>query len=89
MIHIEDEEMGISYQDAGPWRSYHLSASGKNLEECLADAHIFEIDQDGGELGDFKLGDAPGEIFKRGVQMIERELIKEFNERVKESEATK
>ncbi len=47
---IEDAEMQTEYCDAGPWRSYRLDTHGNSLHECLVNATITAVDQDGGEL---------------------------------------
>lgn len=70
-----DTDVGISYQDEGPWRSYQLTASGDSLEELLADASISEIDQDGGDLDHYPLEDATNEIQDEATKLLE-ELVK-------------
>ncbi len=70
-----DTDLGVSYQDEGPWRSYQLTASGDTLEELLEDANIAEIDQDGGDLDFYPLEDASNEVEKQATKLIE-ELIK-------------
>lgn len=72
MVDIDDLELGISYQDAGPWRSYHLTAIGGTIEEAIEDASISEIDQDGGELCTYALEDAPEDVYKRSEEVIKR-----------------
>lgn len=67
---VIDKELNVVYQDAGPWRSYTLSAEGESLEELLDSAHIFEIDQDGGNLGDFSLSNAPNNLYKEALEFI-------------------
>lgn len=42
------------FADAGAWRSYDLQASGDTLEELFDDSHVFEVDQDGGDITDYK-----------------------------------
>jgi hypothetical protein len=69
MIRIE-QDMDISYQDAGPWRSYHLDTYGNSVEELCENATIAEIDQDGGELDCYGYDDAWGEVQKRAREMI-------------------
>ena len=54
---IQYEDLGISFQDAGPWRSYELSARGNTLEEMLEDATISETDQDGGTIDCYGLNE--------------------------------
>lgn len=57
-------ELGVEYRDAGPWRSYELTAEGSTYLELLDDATIAEIDQDGGELAVYGLDDAPNEVIE-------------------------
>jgi hypothetical protein len=60
---IPDGDLGISYQDEGPWRSYEISdARGNTREEFLESLAISEVDQDGGELDTYGFADAPCEV---------------------------
>jgi hypothetical protein len=70
-----DTDVGVSYQDEGPWRSYQLTASGDSLEELLISAEIAEIDQDGGDLDLYSLEDAPNEVQDLSLELL-RELVK-------------
>lgn len=65
-----DEDLGIMYQDSGPWRSYQLTASGNTFEELLEDATISEVDQDGGELNCYGLDDADTEVERETIKLI-------------------
>lgn len=49
-----DSDTGESSDD-GLWRSYQLVTEGDSFDDLRANAHIFEIDQDGGEAGDHPL----------------------------------
>jgi hypothetical protein len=62
---IPDGDLGISYEDEGPWRSYDISdACGNTVREFLEAINISEIDQDGGELRSYGFEDAPSEVRK-------------------------
>lgn len=61
-MNIEVELDEISYEDCGVWRSYSLVADGNSYEEMLEDAHIFETDQDGGELNNYPLHHAENKM---------------------------
>lgn len=66
-----DTDLGVSYQDIGPWRSYQLTAYGDSFNELLEDASISEIDQDGGELaGPYPLEDATNEVHEIAIQYL-------------------
>lgn len=67
---VIDEDLGVDFQDSGPWRSYTLVGQGDTLEEFLDDAAIFEIDQDGGSLNDYSIFDAGNEVEKAAIEMI-------------------
>ncbi len=55
-------DVGISYADCGPWRSYDIDGAGDTIEEFFENAVISEVDQDGGELDCYGLEDAPNEV---------------------------
>lgn len=55
-------DLGISYQDAGPWRSYEAEGAGDTIESFLDSLTIIEIDQDGGELNCYGYNDAPNAV---------------------------
>ena len=47
--YVEDGDLGISYEDEGPWRSYDLTdCYGDTPFEAIEQCIISEIDQDGG-----------------------------------------
>lgn len=69
MIHI-DQDLGIDYRDIGPWRSYQLQTQGDTLQELIENAVISEVDQDGGDLDYYDLGDASNEIYESGMRLI-------------------
>lgn len=50
-----DTELGVDWCDEGPWRSFHLTASGNTPLELIDDAVIEAIDQDGGTLGTYTI----------------------------------
>ena len=64
-----DTDLGIEYQDAGPWRSYHLVAQGATYQELLDDAVIAEVDQDGGDLRYYGLRDEYGDDEAKSVAL--------------------
>lgn len=79
---IDDKEMGIIHQDAGPWRSYHLTCSGNSMPEMLQDVSITEVDQDGGDIATYGLEDACEEVRIRACHLIDEVFAKAFNSRV-------
>lgn len=66
-----DTELGIEYQDAGPWRSYHLYASGDSIQELIEDSSISEIDQDGGELDCYGINETYKNNFGMEIQLCD------------------
>lgn len=70
-IVIDDKDTGIDHADEGPWRGYHLTTEGTSLADLEANASITEVDQDGGDLNTYALGDARRDVYERGCQMIE------------------
>lgn len=77
---LEIDDLGVEYADSGAWRSYSMEATGTSADELLDNAHIFEIDQDGGNLRDYPLSSVGGALYKAGaraisehVEQIERE----------------
>lgn len=74
-----DTDLGIDWQDAGPWRSYQLTASGDNLSALLKDAYISEIDQDGGDLDNYSLKNCDGEVWEKSVKLLEKLTGEEFD----------
>ena len=69
-----DTDLGIEYQDSGPWRSYRITASGNSVKEMIDDATVEEIDQDGGELDCYGLDDAPREVSDAAEKLIKKEF---------------
>jgi hypothetical protein len=69
MISI-DEDLGVDYQDAGPWRSYQIIGQGKSIAEFLKDVLIYEIDQNGGELNYYDIDNADREVENAAVKLI-------------------
>lgn len=72
---IENEELGVDWQDAGPWRSFELGAEGECLANLLDDAGVAAIDQDGGEMYLDKLYDCSGEIVEAAEVLIARAFL--------------
>jgi hypothetical protein len=52
-----DEDLLLSYQDAGPWRSYQIYSWGDNLTELLDNCGISEVGQDGDSINCYGLKD--------------------------------
>lgn len=73
-VSIEGECLDVSYQDSGQWRSYELTCAGHDFNSCEASAHISEIDQDGGEIRTYDIGDASGEVYREAENMIKNAL---------------
>jgi hypothetical protein len=69
-------ELGVDYQDAGPWRSYEMYANGVTREELFADAVITEVDQDGSELATYGILDASNEVADAAEKIIDAVLAK-------------
>lgn len=65
-------DMGISYQDAGPWRSYELTSFGNTFAHLIENATVTELDHDGGEIRSYGLIEAPGNVAERACQMIDQ-----------------
>lgn len=72
---IDHADLEVDHADEGEWRSYHLSAQGNTLAELLADAHITEVDQDGGELNTYHLVDARDDVSLAAFHEIEETLV--------------
>lgn len=66
-----DTDLGIMYQDSGPWRSYELNASGSTKEELLEDATISEMDQDGDSLACYGFGESNNEVSEAVLREID------------------
>lgn len=75
-IDIESELLPTEWQDSGPWRSFELTTSGADLDECISKGYIAVIDQDGGEIDSYSLEDGPNDVLKDSIAVIERELLK-------------
>lgn len=73
---IERQDLGIDYRDVSPWRNYELSTDGNSVEECLSNAVIAEVDQEGDDLRCYSLKDASAEIRKAVEQMIQNRFEK-------------
>lgn len=73
---VEGRDLGIDYQDIGPWRSYILTTSGDSLEECLNEAIIEEVDQDGGTLRSYSLDQANQDVYIPAADKITQDFLK-------------
>jgi hypothetical protein len=67
---IDCKDLGVDWQDAGPWRSFDLTTHGETLEEMRANAAISEVDQDGGELCTYGLEECSSDV----ERAVEREI---------------
>lgn len=68
-------ELNFEYRDAGPWRSYTMETYGIHHSDLLDNCMITEIDQDGGDIRSYDLFNAPHEIIKESLSIIEKEII--------------
>ena len=69
-MNIDNLPLEVDYRDSGQWRSYEVQSEGDTLEELLDNCHVFEIDQDGGELDDYPLNDASNEVWQEAEKVI-------------------
>jgi len=53
-IYTLNNYIEVEYQGEGPWRSYHVESEGDNLEELLDNAIVYEIDQEGDVITEYK-----------------------------------
>jgi len=58
----------LDYADIGPWRNFEIHLYGSNLIEIIEDAHIAEIDQDGGELNVYHLSESSKSVLETAVK---------------------
>lgn len=65
-----DGDLGVDYEDSGPWRSYNLAGQGETLKEFLEDATISEVNQNGGELACYGIEDAPRSVEREAIKVI-------------------
>lgn len=63
-----DESIEGDFNDY--YASYDLVAEGNTLDELIEDAHIFEVDQDGGSGKDYKLVDTGGKLYDIAVEIL-------------------
>jgi hypothetical protein len=64
------------------YASYDLVAEGNTLDELIADAHIFEVGQDGDSLRDYKLEDAGNALYDISVDVM-KSHIKDYSDESK------
>ncbi len=67
---LDDIGIETEINDSSPWRVYHLTAWGNTREELRASAGISEVDQDGGEVANYSLEEAPNAVIERVESMI-------------------
>lgn len=77
MPSISYQDLGVDYQDAGPWRSYSLDTYGETFEEMMYNATISEVDQDGGELRCYGIDRAYSKVFEAVVREIRAKLFED------------
>lgn len=75
---IEVSDFASPFADYGPWRSHDLSTEGNSLRELIDNAQVFEVDQDGGELGNYPLSDMSVKDSDLGVLAITREYERKY-----------
>lgn len=74
------KDLDVSYQDQGPWRSFFLEAYGNDKESFVDNSFIYEIDQDGGELGCYHILEASKEVLEAARKEIGKLFVlDEFN----------
>ena len=81
-MYIDNLDVGVDFADEGPWRSWYLTTEGSTLKECLDNASIAEVDQDGGDLDCYGIDDAPSEVYNVCVYLIQRKLDEEAPQEV-------
>lgn len=74
MMHVIEQDLGISIEDDGPWRGLYLSTEGENLVELVLNATITEVDQDGGDHNVHCLEDANSKV-QRVVSLLISEKL--------------
>jgi hypothetical protein len=67
---IDISDIGIKWQDAGPWRSYGVESYGDSENDLLANAVVYETDQDGGEINCYALYDANTDVREAAKKKI-------------------
>jgi hypothetical protein len=75
MIDLNIDDLGVDYQDAGPWRSYSFHTYGSTLEDLWDNATVSEIDQDGGELNCYGASEASKEVYDAIEKIINEAFI--------------
>lgn len=79
-VEIDGLNLDVDYRDIGQWRCYELFTSGNTLNECVDNATIYEIDQDGGEITNYDLGNAEDEVYEASLEEIKKALVKNKTE---------
>lgn len=88
MIYFQNTELPIDFRDCGPWRSYHMDASGSDEHALMQSALIAEVDQDGGEINCYSLEDAPNDVYNSACELIREALKKRDQLREKKEKET-
>lgn len=77
---VIDESLEYSDSgDYGQWQGYSIYAEGNTKEELFENATIYITDQDGGEVRNYSLFDAPHEAIREALTII----AKHYKERKK------
>ena len=78
-IELDVSDLGIDASDGGFWRGADmLVAEGDSLDMLLDDAVVYLCDQDGGEAGEWGIGDFPMSIYMQLVSEVEKAYYAEF-----------
>lgn len=72
-----DVELPTEYRDSGQWRFYRLTSFGRTLQQLVREATIEEVDQDGGTITCYGLGDAPSDVERDAVLVLVTLLLAE------------
>lgn len=65
-----DTELGVDWCDEGPWRSFRLSAAGNTPMELIDDAVVEAVDQDGGTIDCYGIGEYSSEVEAASLREI-------------------
>lgn len=83
MSRVSLQNVDLGCTDDGPFRSLELDCHGDTYDECWANAHVSEVDQDGGDVRDYPAADLGGRRADLVDQII-REALTEADAEVTE-----